>query len=355
MYMAGLFLGYWVVSSGLQVLKDYRYLGAIAMVVAAVLFSRWCTRVDVDTVFMTQEFMAQIEYRKHIINAVLHPGRYIEYLLHLGPLGRDLFMTVLLVGLFAVRPWLGATALVAVVLINFVGGAIIFPRTRHQGVLLGFLMTSYWIAKATLCANPNLKHYTLRSSVYHLALLVFFVPFMVHNIFLSKNGFLEEARVQKSSAMALGNYIEANFQMNRWIIIGEPDYKIQTLAYYTNNPIYLAREKKFASFVKYSTEFRTPMKLSELLQTAEELYVEHKIPILIVLGVFGASEENPKVFDVMYRGTFEMSAEDIAEFKAKTLKLAEFNNSLGDEDYQLFVYAKRENLDGYREKYMNLR
>lgn len=97
------------------------------------------------------------------------------------------------------------------------------------------------------------------------------------------------------------------------------------------------------------------MKLSELLQTAEDLYVEYKVPILIVLGFFGVSEQNPQNFSVMYRGTFDMTAEDIRAFKEQTLKLAEFNNAIGDENYQLFVYARRENLDRYQAKYMNLR
>ena len=355
MYMAGLFLGYWLVSSGFGVLRDYRYIFAMVLVIAAILFSHWSTRVDVDTVFVTPEFMAQIDYGKNIMNAVRNPGKYIEYMLNMGPVYRDIFILVLIVGLTAVRPWLGLTVLAGVVIFNFVGGALIFPRLRHQGVLLGFIMTAYWIAKATLCANKNLANYKLRSFVYHAALIGFFVPFMVHNIGHTKTGYIEEVSVQKSSAMALGHYIEANVQMTNFIIIGEPDYKIQTLAYYTDNPIYLAREKKFASFVKYSKEFQTPMKLSELLQTAEDLYAQYKVPILIVLGVFGVSEQSPRTFDVMYRGSFEMSAEDILAFKEQTLKLAEFNNSLGDEDYQLFLYARRENLDRYQAKYMNLR
>jgi len=355
MYMSALLLGYWVMASGLNVLRKPRYVAAVIIVAAGVVFSQWSTRVDVDTVFMTPEFMARVEYGKYFLQAITHPGEYIWYMLNLEPVYRDIFMVVLIVGLLAVSPWLGLTVLAGVIIFNFVGGAIIYPKLRHQGVLLGFIMTAYWIGKAILQNREHLSHYWPRTLIYHIALIGFFVPFMVHNIGHMKDSYIEELKVDKSSALALGRYIEANSQLQNAIIIGEPDYTIQTLAYYSDNPIYLAREKKFASFVKYSKEFQVRFRLSELLGTAKELHEAHKVPVMIVLGFYGVSEENPRSVNVYYRGTFELNSEEIKAFKQQTLKLAEFNNSLGDEDYQLFLYGDKDYLDHYRNTYMTLR
>ena len=85
------------------------------------------------------------------------------------------------------------------------------------------------------------------------------------------------------------------------------------------------------------------------------LHETYKTPVLIVLGFFGIPENEDRSMNVYYRGTFEMSSEEIKAFKKKTLKLAEFNNSLGDEDYQLFLYADTDYLNRYRDVYMNLR
>lgn len=355
MYMSGLFLGYWIIASGFHVCKDVRYIISISLVVAGILFSHWSTRVDVDTVFMNPGFMARIDYGKYLLKGLIHPGEYIWYMLNIEPIYRDIFMVLLIAGLAVVSPWLGLTVLVGVVIFNFVGGAIIYPKLRHQGVLLGFIMTAYWIAKAILQNRNDLSYYKARSIAYHVVLIGCFVPFMIHNIGHTKNGSIEEFKVDKSSALALGRYIEANTQLQKSIIIGEPDYTIQTIAYYSDNPIYLAREKKFAPFVKYSKEFQTPFRLSELLDTAKALHETYHVPVMIVLGIFGISEGNPQTVNVYYRGTFEMSGDDIRAFKDQTLKLAEFNNSLGDEDYQLFLYAEKEDLKRYREQYMNLR
>ena len=84
---------------------------------------------------------------------------------------------------------------------------------------------------------------------------------------------------------------------------------------------------------------------------AEELYATHKVPILIALAYFNATEN--KAFGTIYRGVFVF--DEIDKFKEKTIKLAEFNTSLGDENFQLFLYLPPEELTAYREKYMQLR
>jgi len=181
------------------------------------------------------------------------------------------------------------------------------------------------------------------------------VPFMLHNIALTRMSVVRESIVDMSAAQATGMYIRSNRQLATAIIIGSPDYRLQTLGYYTSNRIYLAREKRFRKFVKYAREYKRPMKLSELLDTARQLHERYRVPILIALGYFGVDEKNPRNFNIMDRGYFEMNSRDIRDFEQRTIKLAEFNNALGDENYQLFLYARPENLSRYREKYMNLR
>ncbi|MCI5137793.1 MAG: hypothetical protein D3922_05120, partial [Candidatus Electrothrix sp. AR1] len=355
MYMSGLFLGYWIVDSGWYVLKDRRYIIAIVLTIVGVLFSYYITQAGVDAVFVTSDFMAQIEYGKCFFDAVIHPGKYIWYLLNIDLVYRDIFMTVLVVALAAVRPLLGLTVFVAVVFFNFVGGSVIYPQTRHQGVLLGFIMTAYWLALNIVKSKQQNDKFNYTKYIYYFSLIGFLVPFMLHNISHSYHGAVEEVAREKSSAMALGKYIKANRQLNDAIVIGSPDYAIQPIGYYTDNRIYVAREKHFKKFVTYSKQFKTDMKLSDLLDTAKELYLTHNVPILIALGYFGISEQQPRTFNIMYRGTFEMGKEDIREFNQQTIKLAEFNSAMGDENYQLFLYAEREKLDAYQKNYMTLR
>jgi hypothetical protein len=45
----------------------------------------------------------------------------------------------------------------------------------------------------------------------------------------------------------------------------------------------------------------------------------------------------------------------VDRFKAETIKLAEFNRSLGDENFQLFLYLPKDELEAYKKKYMEMR
>jgi len=146
MYMSGLLLAFWIYDSGLPVIRQPRYLAAIVLNLSGIAIAYFSTRADVDTLLPPPEFIAQIDYGKHFLAALKHPGAYISHVLNLDTVYRDIFMLVLIAGLAVVRPMPGLVAFIAVVLFNFVGGAMITPQTRHQGVLIGFLMTCYWLA-----------------------------------------------------------------------------------------------------------------------------------------------------------------------------------------------------------------
>jgi hypothetical protein len=161
----------------------------------------------------------------------------------------------------------------------------------------------------------------------------------------------EEVRLEKSTALAVGKYLTTNKQLQNAIIIGSPEYAIEPLAFYSKNKIYLTQENTFHNFVKFAKEFEKNSSLMELLETAEKLNSEHKVPILIVLGYFGVKEG--KTFPTIYRGPFTFN--NIDKFKEKTIKLAEFNHSLGDENFQVFLYLPPEELRAYQAKYYQLR
>jgi hypothetical protein len=174
---------------------------------------------------------------------------------------------------------------------------------------------------------------------------------MVHNVHINNSIVRQEANVEKSTAMALGKYINTNKQLEKAIIIGSPEYMLEPIAYYSQNRIYLVQEKCFREFVKFSREYDKTSSLMIVEQTAEELNAKYNVPILIVLGYFDM--QNGRTFPTIYRGNFNTN--DIEKFQEKTLKIAEFNNALGDEKYQVFLYEPPDELSRYKKRYMELR
>jgi hypothetical protein len=264
---------------------------------------------------------------------------------------RDIFVVGLILGLLVIRPYFGLILYIAIVIFNFVAIAFIYPQTRHQGVLFGFIMTLYWITLHGIQTKEKSGIFNHAKVVYYSMLFALLLPFIVHQIQINNHIVREEARVEKSSAMALGKYINTNKQLEQAIIVGSPEYMLEPIAYYSQNKIYLAQEKCFREFVKFSKEYDKTSNLMALEETAEDLNARYNVPILIVLGYFGIEEG--RTIPTIYRGNFNTN--DIEKFKEKTVKLAEFNNALGDEKYQVFLYLPQDQLIGYKKKYMELR
>jgi len=351
MYMAGLLLAGWVGDSGFHVLKDKKFLFAIALGLAGVAISYYSTRpIDPESAFVSPEFLANIQWNQAIINAFQHPGKYIYYILHLPLVYRDIFVLGLVIGLFVVRPYLGLTLYGAITFFNIVAFAFLYPQTRHQGVLYGFIVALYWIGLSGLrSGRPGLFKYS--KEIFNVILFAFLVPWIVHAAVINKSMVEQEARVVKSSAQALGNYLKANKQLKQAVIIGSPDYVLPPISFYSGNNLYLTKEKTYRNFVTFSLKYDTPEYLSDLLKSAEELYEQNKKPVVIVLGYFGIVEG--KIFKAIDRGDF--IADNVEQFIQKTIKIAEFNSSLGDEDYQVFLYMPQEKLEQYRKRFMELR
>jgi len=264
---------------------------------------------------------------------------------------RDLFVAALVVAIGCIRPFWGLMLFVAFFFFNIVGLAIIYPQTRHQGVIIGYTMALLWMVLSGLQSGRFSGLFRGAKALFYGVLAVFLLPFMLKQIHINYLIVQEDALVEKSTALAVGQYLSTNAQLRDAIIIGSPEYSIEPIAFYSGNRIYLVQEKTLRNFVRFSKEFEKPESLRQLLEAAEELYITHKVPIVIALAYFGAAED--KTFGTIYRGPFVF--DEIDKFKEKTIKLAEFNTSLGDENFQLFLYLPPEELKAYRDTYMQLR
>ena len=354
MYLAGLFLAGWIADSGYPVLKDKRYILAALIALAGVGVSLYSTRVDAESVFMPADYVARIKWGQDLVKAFGHPGEYIHYILNLPLVQRDIVVVGLIAGLLVVRPYLGVTLYIAFWVFNFVAIAFIYPQTHHQGVLYAFIFSLYWMAMDGIrTGQPGLvKH---ARSIFLAALFGLMLPFMVGMVVINNYIVRQEARVEKSTAVAVGQYLITNSQLNNAIIIGSPEYMLEPIVYYSNyythDRTYLVQEQCFRDFVKFSIDYQKTSSLMEYLHAAEGLYSQYHVPVLIILGYYGMKEGES--FLTIYRGVF--NSNDIRAFNRRTLKLSEFNTSLGDEAYQVFLYLPPEQLKDYREKYTMIR
>jgi hypothetical protein len=236
MYLSGLFLACWIADSGFSVLvKDKRYVIAAVIALLGIAISYYSTRFDAESVFLEQEYIARIDYLKSFTKALRHPGEYIWYILNFPPLARDIFVIVVIIGLFAVNPYFGITLWIAVTFFNFVGSAFIYPQTHHQGVLYGFVIALYWITLHDVKNEKKQELHKYSVVFFYAVIYLFLVPFLIHEVKINYHIVVQEARVEKSTALAAGKYLLTNYQLKDAIIIGSPEYTLEPISFYSVN------------------------------------------------------------------------------------------------------------------------
>lgn len=351
-----LITGWWVLDSRSTLAGENKktFIASALLAIFGILVSYLTMAMDANSSQATPEFVYSINYLHHLLLAIQHPGQHIRSLFNPPAIIGDLAVIGLLLGLLA-RPLLFLTLLAAFLAFNILAGAILTPQARHQGVLYIFIVMVYWIAMTQIKAQTRTTGFDKIGKVLlYSVLYLILVPFMALNVSYAKGKIAEDLSRELSSSKAFGAFINTNFQFRNAIVIGEPDYLIQSLPYYAKNRIYIVREKRFGGYIRYIKGFPKLISLSDILQAAEMLTQKYEVPVLIALKHWPMAQQDTYVKAHPYGRGFKTNIQEIRRFSQRTIKVAEFNNALCDENYRVFLVPKSRDLDRYREKYGQL-
>jgi hypothetical protein len=200
---------------------------------------------------------------------------------------------------------------------------------RHEAVLLFLIFSICWIAVAT--ANDGIKH-RFRSQVVMGLAPLFALQALALPVFVNR-----AISHQQSSSKRFGQFISANPKYRDAILVGEPDYLLESMPYYVGNRIYMTRQNEFARRVYFDdTRRRRDLTLSQLLETAVELSCRHKVPVLVAIGAREFPDRRKGSAGVSYRATFSWTAAEKARLRAEFPRIAWFGRANTDEIYQVF-------------------
>jgi len=202
---------------------------------------------------------------------------------------------------------------------------------RHKGVYICFLIALFWIDHIHNTTEPKKGFWpvdTARAVALPL-MLACMIPFAAQRIF-------ENFDRPGSSAKALGELVRANPALKDAILIGEPDYYVETVAYYLPNDIYIPGEERYGRRVLFTTASRQRYSLGDVLATAGRLEAQTGRPVILAIG-HPLNPEGPFEIPVGYKRVFEYSPKSLHELAARTTKLAVFDQALGDENYAVYL------------------
>lgn len=283
-----------------------------------------------------------------VLGALFAPGSAFPDLAPLLFASPDLWRTILsliivgsLIGLIrAPGAFLSALAVILSFELFFV---LIYPGGyRHQALLLIYLVAMYWLValgrggrwpeRLRVRQTPLLRAAIAAGGWCFVALLALQIP---NSVSLAS---MHAAGVPESRIIDLVALLERE-RLTDAILVAEPAVLLEPLPYYTSNPIYLMRERRFGQVVRFTRLARNDFSPDDVLAAARALRERYRRPVVIVMQHRLDPAAPPLLDQRTYGQTFAIDPGQVRRFLAATRLLARFPPASSDENYDVYVLA----------------
>lgn len=204
---------------------------------------------------------------------------------------------------------------------------------RHQGLLLIFLLSLYWLSVKAEDLDRLSRGAHIFLTVGFMALAIM----LAGNVAKSGEVVWQDINREMSSSEAFGEFLSHSPTYHDAIIVPEPAYLAESLPYYVPNLIYLPREGRFRATVSWTTAASHAMTLGDLLSVARDLEAQYDQPVLILYG--HRARIRPVAYEktYSYNKVFGWTPEHAEAFKASTMLVADFKDAVNDETYEIYA------------------
>jgi hypothetical protein len=211
----------------------------------------------------------------------------------------------------------------------------IYPAAyRHEALYLVFLLCLYWIA-----AEGAGGAWRERRWMDHLQLAgtAIFVAILFLQTILLLNPVVPQIKgIPFSRAADAGKLLERP-ELAGTIIIVDPDTMGESLAYYSNHPVWFLRQRRFGTVTELN-DARQTMTLDDILGDAEKLHQQTGRPIVFLSHAAIRPDPDPPF--VMWHDKTVMTADGVKRFLSATRLVARLRPAETDESYDVYVYPR---------------
>ena len=239
------------------------------------------------------------------------------------------------VAAFARRPAALVAAIAALAGLQLLFVFVYPGHYRHGALLIVFFVVLHWLTAKGFGG----WHDTVLARRAERIGRIAFLALLAAQLPATARAIVQAAKSQpQGEAKALVDLL-ATKGLSRSVVIADPDFLIESIAYYGANPTWSVRRDRFTSLVPMTLAETSPMSPGRLLATAKRLTAATHRPVVILLS---ASLDDIGQRTVIDRGTFGpliLDPDDIAKFRAATTKLATLRTASGDEVYDVYRLA----------------
>jgi hypothetical protein len=307
---------------------------AAGIVALGIVLSFVVVSVPRDTVLSRFYSRTPAEFVSAVMQALVYPRPGFRTLFpsFIPWVADQLLLYLAILGLIR-RPILAVVALAGLVALGTLFRVGVPGDYRHAGLFLCFLLSLYWIAENEFRHAPPPKRLLRLGQVLGYGALT---ATILASVYRSRAVPIDVAH-PVSSSKALGAFLHADGALRDAILVPEPDYYLESLPYYADNPIYLTRERRFGKNASWSAANAQVLSLGDLMAQARQLRARYRRPVLVVLGHPGVRTEPTGVASMFYRKRFTWSAAEHAELERSFVRVADFWNAYSDENYSVYA------------------
>ena len=200
---------------------------------------------------------------------------------------------------------------------------LIYPHYSlyHESFVYMLMIFAFWMT-----ANAPKAAFPIRD--------LFFTAILLSQVVMAYPAIQADLRSDFSSSKRFAQWIGLQPQGEEYVLVGEPDYLLESLPYYVSNDIYIPREGQFGKVTHFTLTNQRVFSLEGFLRTAGDLKAQGK-DALLVLG-HHLKKDGPFEIHFSYDKIFQYSSESLALWETKTRQVASFHGAL-HENYDVFV------------------
>lgn len=217
---------------------------------------------------------------------------------------------------------------------------IIYPGYyRHQALFLIYLVVMYWLVAlgrgGAWPARGEQGGSSLNLPAWGSLAFAFLLALQVASG--ARLGWYEMTQYPFSRARDLAELLERE-RLTNAIVIANPDYMIEPLSYYADNPTYLMRQQTFGRITRFSRHVRTELTPDDYLRDARALRARTGRPVVILLET-RLNPEGWRPFRTvdLHVWYFSGTPEQVRRFTANTRLLARFGPAITYETYDVYL------------------
>ena len=211
----------------------------------------------------------------------------------------------------------------------------IYPAAyRHEALYLVFLLSLYWIvaegAGGTWRERPWMHPLQLAGTAVFVAVLFLQTVLLLNPIVPQIKGIPFSRAADASKLLQRPELAGA-------IVMVDPDTMGESVAYYSDHPIWFLRQQRFGTVTKLN-DARKTMTLDDILGDAEQLHRQTGRPIVFLSHAAIRPDPDPPF--VMWHDKTIMTTEGVNHFLSSTRLIARLRPAATDESYDVYVYPR---------------